>query len=342
MVGRLLRRHQPALRRRHAAAEPGRDHAAVGDRRHARRRSTRAGSSTPASPWSGPRTASTTPGRPAPTAARAGRSSGSSDGDATCKANQVLHPEAVDLIARSTATASTARRSPTRSRPRPFVAQDQRARLPRLPVDRRADRRALPDAGRALHRDRSASGSPSPTASTSTRSTPRPSTAGSTSSSSTSPQRRPQLRPAAAGDRAGRLRDRDGRPRRRRCPTTRSSEQPTYEAALAAFESQPPVRILFDNGAGGDRRRTRSRASSSRSRACRCRAPRRARGTSAAAARWPSKAPTKGGSDTFTWDPEARPADDFTGTNTGSGGLWTADAQLRLAQPPAGTRARPT
>ena len=28
-------------------------------------------------------------------------------------------------------------------------------------------------------------------------------------------------------------------------------QQPTYEAALAAFEGLPPVRILFDNGAGG-------------------------------------------------------------------------------------------
>ena len=28
-------------------------------------------------------------------------------------------------------------------------------------------------------------------------------------------------------------------------------QQPTYERALAAFEQLPPVRILFDNGAGG-------------------------------------------------------------------------------------------
>ena len=29
-------------------------------------------------------------------------------------------------------------------------------------------------------------------------------------------------------------------------------EEPTYEGALAAFEAQEPIRILFDNGAGGD------------------------------------------------------------------------------------------
>ena len=27
--------------------------------------------------------------------------------------------------------------------------------------------------------------------------------------------------------------------------------QPSYEAALNAFQSQPSIRVLFDNGAGG-------------------------------------------------------------------------------------------
>ena len=38
-------------------------------------------------------------------------------GDRTCAANQVLHPEAVDLIAKIRANATTCRGSPTRSRP---------------------------------------------------------------------------------------------------------------------------------------------------------------------------------------------------------------------------------
>ena len=43
-------------------------------------------------------------------------------------------------------------------------------------------------------------------------------------------------------------------------------EQPTYDGALAAFEKQKPVRILFDNGAGGSSsRRPAARASSTRS-----------------------------------------------------------------------------
>ena len=74
--------------------------------------------------------------------------------------------------------------------------QDQGAGVHRLPVDRRADRRPLPDARRRASPAPTASGSRSPTASTPTRSTRRPSTAGSTSSSSTSPQRRPALTPA--------------------------------------------------------------------------------------------------------------------------------------------------
>ena len=54
-------------------------------------------------------------------------------------------------------------------------------------------------------------------------------------------------------------------------------EEPTYEGALAAFEALDPIRILFDNGAGGDpgnaepglravvRRASRSRAPTARS-----------------------------------------------------------------------------
>jgi len=34
-------------------------------------------------------------------------------------------------------------------------------------------------------------------------------------------------------------------------PRDRIQEQPTYEVALRLFEQQPPIRVLFDNGAGG-------------------------------------------------------------------------------------------
>jgi hypothetical protein len=58
-------------------------------------------------------------------------------------------------------------------------------------------------------------------------------------------------------------------------------EQPTYDGALSAFEQLPPVRILFDNGAGGSRPGQRSRASRSRRRPA-------ARGTSRPTGRSPT------------------------------------------------------
>ncbi len=113
--------------------------------------------------------------------------------------------------------------------------------------------------------------------------------------------------------------------------------QPNYRAALAAFERLPPVRILFDNGAAG------------------------APGVPGAAFEqsFPSL-PVPGtearswyltsggglggahavraGVDRFTWSPRARPATDFSGdTAGGPGGLWTATPQYHWAQNPPGT-----
>ena len=114
--------------------------------------------------------------------------------------------------------------------------------------------------------------------------------------------------------------------------------QPTYAAALAAFEQLPPIRVLFDNGAGGLRSRaTRSRASSSS---------------------WPSfpipgttarswylapggaladAPPAQAGADSFTWNAHARPLTDFSGdTAAGSGRPVDRDAR-RIS----GLRTRP-
>ncbi len=63
-------------------------------------------------------------------------------------------------------------------------------------------------------------------------------------------------------------------------------QQPTYAGAKAAFEQLKPIRVLFDNGAGGsDGRRSRIPASSSLSRASPSRAPPPASGTSRPRAR---------------------------------------------------------
>jgi uncharacterized protein len=113
-------------------------------------------------------------------------------------------------------------------------------------------------------------------------------------------------------------------------------DEPSYSAALAAFEQLPSVRILFDNGAG-----------------------RAQPGAPGAAfeqsfARWPvpgtqavswylssggalvpgvTRLP---GADAFTWKPGARPRTDFSG-NTGPGGLWGATPHYHWIPNPRGT-----
>jgi predicted acyl esterase len=111
--------------------------------------------------------------------------------------------------------------------------------------------------------------------------------------------------------------------------------KPTLAAARSAFEALARVRILFDNGAG--------------------RSPGEPYpGFSRSFSRWPvpgvharswylapagalaSAKPTTSGLDTFTWDRRARPATDFSG-DTGSGGLWRALPPYHWTQNPAGT-----
>ena len=114
-------------------------------------------------------------------------------------------------------------------------------------------------------------------------------------------------------------------------------DQPDYASALAAFERLEPVRILFDNGAGGSPGPGAPVAAFEQS------FPRfPLPGTQAVswylseggalvsgATRLPS-------ADSFTWNPRARPATDFSG-NTGPGGLWGATPSYHWTQNPAGT-----
>ncbi len=74
------------------------------------------------------------------------------DGDQTCKANQVLHGEAANLIGqgpRQLALQPVGRRPPGSGQ---FRQQDQRADVHGLPVGGRADRRPLRRSRPALHR----------------------------------------------------------------------------------------------------------------------------------------------------------------------------------------------
>jgi predicted acyl esterase len=117
-------------------------------------------------------------------------------------------------------------------------------------------------------------------------------------------------------------------------------DEPTYESALAAFEKLPPIRILFDNGAGGSSPGQplpgfeQSFASFP------------IPGTTArswylgAGGALADSPPSAAGANAFTWNPKARPLTDFTGdTGSGDGGLWTATPPYRWTQAPAGSAA---
>jgi predicted acyl esterase len=110
----------------------------------------------------------------------------------------------------------------------------------------------------------------------------------------------------------------------------------SYGAALSAFQNLKPIRVLFDNGAG----------------------------SSAAGAPYPAfeqsfarfplprtnarfwflgsggtlrnTLPARAGADAFTWDAHAQPLTDFTG-DTASGGLWNATPTYNWVQNPAGS-----
>jgi predicted acyl esterase len=127
-------------------------------------------------------------------------------------------------------------------------------------------------------------------------------------------------------------------------PTDPIQEQPTYEAALSEFEALPEVRVLFDNGAGE--------------------AP--TGGTTAAGNPYPgfeqsfsrlpipgtkarswyfgpggtlnAQQPTAEGVDSYTSNASATPLTDYPG-NTGGGGLWSDASkwEYNWAQPPAGS-----
>jgi putative CocE/NonD family hydrolase len=110
---------------------------------------------------------------------------------------------------------------------------------------------------------------------------------------------------------------------------------PTYETAKAAFEQLLPVRILFDNGAGG-KQPGDPRAAYERSFA-RFPIP----GTSArfwflrSGSALRDGKPTGAGADSFTWDAHARPLTDFTG-NTATGGLWASTPDYHWSRNPPG------
>jgi predicted acyl esterase len=109
--------------------------------------------------------------------------------------------------------------------------------------------------------------------------------------------------------------------------------EPDLASAKEAFEAQPPIRILFDNGAGGapvkpvpgfERWFKRFPVPGAKQQSWYLAGD----GTLA-------KKP-RGGADQFTWDADARPPTNFTG-DTGSGDLWTDHPSYDWTQNPEGT-----
>src|SRR5436309_6975455 len=114
--------------------------------------------------------------------------------------------------------------------------------------------------------------------------------------------------------------------------------EPSYEAALAAFQAIPPIRILFDNGIGTGRPNVPGpgfqRAFS------RFPLPGTAARSWYLTARHTLRAarPVRAGTQGFTWRKAARPATDFTGADS-AGGLWGDSPQYNWTQNPPGTAA---
>jgi uncharacterized protein len=116
--------------------------------------------------------------------------------------------------------------------------------------------------------------------------------------------------------------------------------QPSYAAALSAFERIPQVRVLFDNGAGSstpgnpapgfERAFTHFPIPGTQARSWYL----------AGGGGLSDGKPTQSSTDTFAWNKGARPPTDFTGNDGGgAGGLWNATPPYNWTANPAGTAA---
>jgi predicted acyl esterase len=113
---------------------------------------------------------------------------------------------------------------------------------------------------------------------------------------------------------------------------------PTYGLALAAFEAQKPIRVAFDSGAGGlspgqPYPSFEDSFSEFPIPGTQAKAFYLAPGGNLASA-----PPATAGADEFTWDAHALPLQDFSGdTGSGEGGLWTATPTYHWEQSPPGS-----
>jgi uncharacterized protein len=122
-------------------------------------------------------------------------------------------------------------------------------------------------------------------------------------------------------------------------PIQDPTAHPTYDSAKTAFDAQPEIRVLFDNGAGNSSHPGWPYPGFEQSFDS-FPIP------STAARSWyltpggglADHSPGVAAADGFTWDAHARPLTDFTGDPaSGPGGLWTATPNYQWTQDPAGT-----
>ncbi len=114
-------------------------------------------------------------------------------------------------------------------------------------------------------------------------------------------------------------------------------EKPTYASALAAFQKLPPVRILFDNG-GVEKGKPYPAFEQSWPRFPLPRTRARSWWLAGGGLLSDYYPRTHGGADAFTWRQSARPPTDFTGdTSGGTNGLWTDTPSYRWTENSAGT-----
>jgi predicted acyl esterase len=115
-------------------------------------------------------------------------------------------------------------------------------------------------------------------------------------------------------------------------------QQPTYDGALAAFEKLAPIRILFDNGAGGSNPGEPYPGFEQSFPSFPIPGTTARSWFLAANGALADKRPAKAGANAFTWDAHARPLTDFSGdTAGGKDGLWTATPPYKWTQDPTGT-----
>jgi predicted acyl esterase len=119
-------------------------------------------------------------------------------------------------------------------------------------------------------------------------------------------------------------------------PPDAIQQQPTFDLARAAFEALKPIRVLFDNGAGNsnagwpypgfERSYSSFPIPGTRARSWYV-AP------NGALVDQPTRVTA---AEAFSWDANARPLTDFSGdTGAGAGGLWTATPNYQWTQDPS-------